>query len=62
MAVSTPKCVSALIPASALLTSRNRAVPKTENISSMPRMKPESPMRFTMNAFLPASAADFLWK
>ena len=24
----------------------------------MPRMKPKSPMRLTMNAFLPASAAD----
>jgi hypothetical protein len=24
----------------------------------MPRMNPKSPMRLTMNAFLPASAAD----
>ncbi len=24
----------------------------------MPRMNPKSPMRFTMNAFLPASPAD----
>ena len=37
-------------------------MPNTANISNMPRMKPASPMRFTMNAFLPASPADFLWK
>ena len=27
----------------------------------MPRPKPKSPTRLTMNAFLPASAADFRW-
>ncbi len=44
------------------LTSVNRTVPSTESMSSMPSMKPASPTRFTMNAFLPASPADFLWK
>jgi hypothetical protein len=33
-------------------------VPKVTKISSIPRMKPKSPMRLTMNAFLPASEAD----
>jgi len=37
-------------------------VPNTDSISSMPSTKPASPTRLTMNAFLPASAADFLWK
>jgi len=27
----------------------------------MPRTNPKSPTRLTMNAFLPASAADFFW-
>ncbi len=31
-------------------------------MSSIPRMKPASPTRFMMNAILPASAADYLWK
>ena len=44
------------------LTSVNRTVPSTESISSMPSTKPASPTRLTRNAFLPASAADFLWK
>jgi hypothetical protein len=35
-------------------------VPNIAKIISVPRMKPKSPMRLTMNAFLPASAADFL--
>ena len=43
-------------------TSVKRTVPSTESISSMPRMKPASPTRLTMNAFLPASPADFFWK
>jgi hypothetical protein len=34
-------------------------VPNCTKISSIPRMKPTSPMRLTMKAFLPASAADF---
>ena len=57
-AVSTGNCPLR----SAALTSVNRTVPSTDSISSMPRMKPASPTRLTMNAFLPASPADFLWK
>jgi hypothetical protein len=34
-------------------------VPNCPNTSNIPRMNPTSPMRLTMNAFLPASAADF---
>ena len=49
-------------PRSSALTSVNRTVPSTDIMSSIPRMKPASPTRFMMNAFLPASAADFLWK
>ena len=45
--------------AAAAATSWKSSVPKVVKISSMPRMKPKSPMRLTMKAFLPASAADF---
>ena len=64
MAVRTPKPASGwYCPLrSAAFTSRKRPVPKTAKVSSIPRMKPESPTRLTMKAFLPASAADFLWK
>src|SRR6478672_294857 len=34
-------------------------VPNRTKINSTPRMNPKSPIRFTMNAFLPASDADF---
>ena len=37
-------------------------VPKRTNTSRTPSTKPKSPMRLTMNAFLPASAADFFVK
>ena len=33
---------------------------KVVNSSSIASTKPKSPMRLTMKAFLPASAADFL--
>ena len=39
-------------------TPSNRRLPQNWNSSSTPRMKPKSPMRLTMNAFFPASAAD----
>ena len=39
-----------------------RMVPNVTAVSKMPRMNPESPMRFTINAFLPASEADFFKK
>ena len=34
--------------------------PNARKSRNIPSMKPKSPMRLTMNAFLPASAADFL--
>ena len=40
-------------------TSWKSSVPKRTKISSMPSTNPTSPMRLTMNAFLPASVADF---
>ncbi len=35
--------------------------PKRAKTPKIPRMNPKSPIRLTMNAFLPASAANFLW-
>jgi hypothetical protein len=35
------------------------SVPKVRNSKNIPSMNPKSPMRLTMNAFFPASAADF---
>ena len=32
-------------------------MPKSEKTPNMPSRKPKSPMRLTMNAFLPAAAA-----
>ena len=37
-------------------------VPNTRKSRNMPSMKPKSPMRLTMKAFLPASEADFFRK
>ncbi len=39
--------------------SPNATEPNVANTSRMPTVKPKSPMRVTMKAFLPASAADF---
>ena len=39
-----------------------RIVPNVVEIRKMPSRNPVSPMRLTMNAFLPASEADFLRK
>ena len=39
-------------------TSWKEMVPKTAKIHMMPRPKPRSPTRLTMNAFLAASAAE----
>ncbi len=36
--------------------------PNERNSKNIPSMKPKSPIRLTMNAFFPASAADFLRK
>src|SRR5690348_13605458 len=63
IALSTPKPAisGAYCPLrSTALTSVNLRVPSTESISSMPNTKPASPTRLTMNAFFPASPADFL--
>ena len=49
------------LEAAAMKTSPKSSVPKREKIPKIPRMKPKSPMRFTTKAFLPASAANFLW-
>src|SRR5579871_351201 len=38
------------------------SVPKVLKSKNMPSMKPKSPMRLTMKAFLPASDADFFKK
>src|SRR4029077_2358212 len=57
-AVTTPIDSSGAREETAHPTSWKSSVPKVTNSSSMPRMKPKSPMRLTTNAFLPASAAD----
>jgi len=41
-------------------TPVNWSVPVVTKISSIPRVKPKSPTRFTRNAFLPAWLALFL--
>ena len=38
------------------------SVPNVRKSRNIPSMKPKSPMRLTMNAFLPASEADFFRK
>src|SRR5262245_58003559 len=42
-------------------TDRKSMEPNAVHSSRTPRMNPKSPIRLTMNAFLPASAADFFW-
>ena len=46
--------------AAAAKTLPKSSVPKSAKMPKIPRMKPKSPMRLTTNAFLPASAAEFL--
>src|SRR5258707_6488726 len=55
----TPKVVSGATPDTARAISWKSSVPNRTNARNTPRMNPKSPMRLTMNAFLPASAADF---
>jgi hypothetical protein len=55
MPVATP---GASVP-TAEKTSPYSRVPSAVQSHSTPRPNPKSPTRFTMNAFLPASAADF---
>ena len=47
------------LDAAAAKTFPKSSVPKRQKIPKMPRMKPQSPMRLVMNAFLPASDALF---
>jgi hypothetical protein len=55
VAISAPTGSS---PAAAL-TPPYESVPKLANIRNIATRNPKSPMRFTMNAFLPASALAF---
>ncbi len=56
--VIRPIDISGARTAAADATSWKSSVPKIRKTSSIPRRNPKSPIRFTMNAFLPASAAD----
>ena len=58
MAATTPKPRSTGSCAMAAFSSLKSTVPNAVNASSTPRMNATSPMRLTMNAFLPASDAD----
>ena len=49
------------IAPAASATARKSRVPNTEKMRNIPTMKPQSPIRLTMNAFLPASDALFFW-
>src|SRR5215831_5604120 len=61
MIETVPNVPSGLIADTLRATSWKSSDPKRVTISRMPRMKPQSPMRLTMKAFLPASDADFFW-
>ena len=54
-----PNAVSGASGASERPISWKSSVPKRTKMSSTPSTNPTSPMRLTMNAFLPASVADF---
>src|SRR5688572_15360729 len=63
MVETTPNVASAGRPAMTPFSSLKLSDPKCVKASSTPRMNATSPMRLTMNAFLPASAADrFLYQ
>src|SRR4051794_37192254 len=58
MADSTPNpAASGAIDATAADTSRKSTVPNVKNTRKTASRNPKSPIRLTMNAFLPASAA-----
>ena len=60
MTDSTPKCPDSTGKrAAASCTARKSKVPNVKKMRKMPRMNPQSPMRFVMKAFFPASAALF---
>jgi hypothetical protein len=52
-----PHAVSTGSSAAADATARKSSVPKLTKTRNIPSRKPASPMRLTMNAFLPASVA-----
>ena len=57
---STPKFIVSLgIVAAAFCTARKSKVPNVKKTRNTPSTKPQSPMRFMMKAFLPASEALF---
>ncbi len=52
-----PQAHSTGMCAAAAITVRKSRLPKVTKTRNIPMRKPASPMRFTMKAFLPASAA-----
>jgi len=56
---SAPHVTSTGIAATCSAMALKSSVPNAVKAPNMPRMNAKSPMRFTMNAFLPASPADF---
>ena len=63
MTEMTPKPTAAVSTGmwdAASATARKSSVPNVKKIRKTPRTKPQSPMRLTMKAFFPASAALFL--
>jgi hypothetical protein len=56
-----PKPASGPIGATARAMSWKSIVPNRAKTNSTPRTNPQSPIRLTMNAFLPASDADCFW-
>src|SRR6476620_8163552 len=58
---SGPNTVSVGADATECAIRSKSSVPNRRNTPRTPRMNPKSPMRLTMNAFLPASDADFFW-
>ena len=56
--VPNPALSIGIVPA-AFATARKSRVPNVEKMRNIPMMKPQSPMRLTMKAFLPASDALF---
>jgi len=59
IAVMIPAPVSGVIVLAAPKTRAKSSVPKLMKIRNIASEKPKSPMRFTTNAFLPASVANF---
>ena len=61
MTERVPKVASGLKPDTAFAISWKSTVPKRTNASSTPSTNPKSPILLTMNAFLPALAAEGFW-